>query len=176
MRQILHHVFINDVKRICQIHLQKPMCSKIVFELTETIEADNIKKLVNIMHELKEFGISFSMDDFGIGYSSLSYITQLPINELKIDRSFVSNLHENSQNKAMVSSILSLAKTFDLKIVAEGVETPEQFDFLKEHKCDILQGYFYSKPVSLSEFETMYFKQKPAPVPVPDKETGAESD
>ncbi len=76
----------------------------------------------------------------------------------------------------MVSSILSLAKTFDLKIVAEGVETPEQFDFLKEHKCDILQGYFYSKPVSLSEFETIYFKQKPAPVPVPNKETGAESD
>ena len=176
MRQILHHDFINDVKRICQIHLQKPMCSKIVFELTETIEADNIKKLVNIMHELKEFGISFSMDDFGTGYSSLSYITQLPIKELKIDRSFVSNLHENSQNKVMISSILSLAKTFDLKIVAEGVETSEQIDFLKEHKCDILQGFFYSKPVSLSDFEAMYFKQKPAPVSVPDKETGAEPD
>ena len=176
MRQILHHNFINDVKRICQIHLQKPMCSKIVFELTETIEADNIKKLVNIMHELKEFGISFSMDDFGTGYSSLSYITQLPIKELKIDRSFVSNLHENSQNKVMISSILSLAKTFDLKIVAEGVETSEQIDFLKEHKCDILQGFFYSKPVSLSDFEAMYFKQKPAPVSVPDKETGAEPD
>ena len=176
MRQILHHDFINDVKRICQIHLQKPMCSKIVFELTETIEADDIKKLVNIMHELKEFGINFSMDDFGTGYSSLSYITQLPIKELKIDRSFVSDLHENSQNQAMISSILSLAKTFDLKIVAEGVETSEQIDFLKEHKCDILQGNFYSEPVSLSDFEAMYFKQKPAPVPVPDKKTGAEPD
>ena len=161
MRQILHHDFINDVKRICQIHLQKPMCSKIVFELTETIEADDIKKLVKIMHELRDFGISFSMDDFGTGYSSLSYITQLPINELKIDRSFVSNLHENSQNKAMVSSILSLAKTFGLKIVAEGVETAEQIDFLKENKCDILQGYYYSKPVDLSDFETLYFKHQP---------------
>lgn len=163
MRQILHHDFINDVKRICQIHLQKPMCSKIVFELTETIEADNIKKLINIMHELREFGISFSMDDFGTGYSSLSYITQLPINELKIDRSFVSNLHKNKQNKAMISSILSLAKTFGLKIVAEGVETSEQIDFLKKHKCDILQGYYYSKPVNLNDFETMYFKQKQDP-------------
>ncbi len=91
------------------------------------------------------------MDDFGTGYSSLSYITQLPIDELKIDRSFVSNLNANEQNKAMITSILNLAKTFDLSIVAEGVETEEQIDFLAWNDCDILQGFYFSKPISASE-------------------------
>ncbi len=159
MRQILHHNFVNTVKHLCQIHLQKEMCKKIVFELTETIEADNIKRLINIMNELKDLGIRFSMDDFGTGYSSLSYITRLPVNELKIDRSFVSNLNDNQQNKAMVSSILGLAKTFDLKIVAEGVETSEQVAFLSKHKCDILQGYYFSKPVNGADFKALYFNQ-----------------
>lgn len=160
MRQIFHHNFVNDVKSICKKYLNHNLCSKIIFELTETIVAEDIKKLVTVMNELKKFGIKFSMDDFGTGYSSLSYITQLPIDELKIDRSFVSNLNANEQNKAMVSSILNLAKTFELSIVAEGVETSEQIDFLAKNDCDIMQGYYFSKPISNTEFETLYFDQK----------------
>lgn len=156
MRQIFHNNFIADVKRICQQFDDDTICSKIIFELTETIVAEDIKRLISIMNELKELGIKFSMDDFGTGYSSLSYITQLPIDELKIDRSFVSNLHENAQNKAMVSSILNLAKTFDLSIVAEGVESSDQMDFLSENQCDILQGYYFSKPLSEQEFEAFF--------------------
>ncbi len=99
------------------------------------------------------------MDDFGTGYSSLSYITQLPIDELKIDRSFVSHLNANEQNKAMVSSILNLARTFKLNTVAEGVETSEQIDFLTKNNCDILQGSYFSRPVSSTKFEALYFNQ-----------------
>ncbi len=160
MRQIFHHSFIKDVKTLCHKYLDHSLCTKIVFELTETIVAEDIKKLVAIMNELKKLGIKFSMDDFGTGYSSLSYITQLPINELKIDRSFVSNLNANEQNKAIVSSILNLAKTFELSIVAEGVETSEQIDFLAQNDCDILQGYYFSRPVSGAEFEALFFKNK----------------
>lgn len=160
MRQIFHHSFINDVTTLCKKHLNQSLYSKIIFELTETIVAEDIKKLIIIMNKLKQLGIKFSMDDFGTGYSSLSYITQLPIDELKIDRSFVSNLNANEQNKAMVTSILNLAKTFKLRIVAEGVETSEQIKFLAKNKCDILQGYYFSKPISSEEFEALYFNQK----------------
>ncbi len=160
MRQIFHHNFIEDVKQICLRHHLKPsLCSKIIFELTETIAAADITKLIMIMNELKKSGIHFSMDDFGTGYSSLSYITQLPIDELKIDRSFVSHLHTNEQNKAMVSSILNLANTFNLSVVAEGVETSEQVDFLTQKQCDILQGYYFSKPIEKEEFEHLYFHE-----------------
>ncbi len=159
MRQIFHHTFINDVKRICQQYMDKPVYSNIVFELTETIVAHDITKLITVMNELKAMGIKFSMDDFGTGYSSLSYINRLPVDELKVDRSFVSKLNEKEQNKVMVSSILNLAKTFHLSVVAEGVETSEQVDFLLANQCDLLQGYYFSKPVSEAEFERLYFKE-----------------
>ncbi|MCW8928938.1 MAG: bifunctional diguanylate cyclase/phosphodiesterase [Gammaproteobacteria bacterium] len=162
MRQIFHHSFVDDVKKICNKYINHSLCSKIVFELTETIVAQDIKKLITIMNELKELGIKFSMDDFGTGYSSLSYITQLPIDELKIDRSFVSNLHANEQNKAMVSSILNLANTFNLSIVAEGVETSDQMEFLVKNNCNILQGYYFSKPISSDEFEVLYLQKHPS--------------
>jgi diguanylate cyclase (GGDEF)-like protein len=160
MRQIFHHSFIADVKRIYQQYNDYSLFNTIIFELTETIVAEDIKKLITIMNELKQLGIKFSMDDFGTGYSSLSYITQLPIDEIKIDRSFVSNLNNNEQNKLMVSTILNLAKIFDLSIVAEGVETSEQIDFLTQKHCDILQGYYFSKPVSDTEFESFYLDNK----------------
>lgn len=156
MRQIFHHDFISNVQKICQQYNDSSICSKIIFELTETIVAEDIRKLIIIMNQLKQLGLRFSMDDFGTGYSSLSYITQLPIDELKIDRSFVSNLNDNEQNMAMVSTILNMAKTFGLSVVAEGVKTSEQVDFLVQNHCDILQGFYFSKPVSKEEFEILY--------------------
>lgn len=160
MRQVFHHNFINDIKQICEQYRSCDISAKIIFELTETIVAEDIRKLIIIMNELKQFGIGFSMDDFGTGYSSLSYITQLPIEELKIDRSFVSHLNDNLQNKAMVSSILNLARTFNLNSVAEGVETTEQMEFLINNHCNILQGYYFSKPISGEQFKDFYFQKK----------------
>ena len=156
MRQIFHHDFITSVQKICQQYNDSPICSKVIFELTETIVAEDIRKLIIIMNQLKQLGLRFSMDDFGTGYSSLSYITQLPIDELKIDRSFVSNMNDNEQNKAMVSTILNMAKTFGLSVVAEGVKTSEQMEFLMQNQCDILQGFYFSKAVSKEEFEKLY--------------------
>ena len=96
------------------------------------------------------------MDDFGTGYSSLSYLQKLPINELKIDKSFIATLRQDKQAEEIVLIILAMAKTFGLKVVAEGVEEAEQYEFLEENGCDILQGYYYSKPLGKEGFEVFY--------------------
>ena len=111
------------------------------------------------MHELKALGIRFSMDDFGTGYSSLSYLKQLPVDEIKIDRSFVSEVDQFEGDQAMVITILRMAKTFGLKVVAEGVETEDQLEFLQAHNCDCYQGYYFSKPLPEKDF-IQYFQAK----------------
>ena len=112
------------------------------------------------MRSLQELGIRFSMDDFGTGYSSLSYLQQMPIHELKIDRSFIHKLSQEKKNQQMISIILAMAKSFDLKVVAEGVETKEQYQLLLEHDCDLFQGYLYSKPLSKTDFEDYFQTMK----------------
>ena len=161
VRQFFHHSFIADVKELCQTYLNENLQKKLIFEMTETLLAEDIPKVIAIMKELREsLGINFSMDDFGTGYSSLSYLQQMPIDELKIDRSFIHNLHQDASSQKMVSIILTMAKTFDLKVVAEGVETKEQLKFLADYKCDILQGYFFSKPADKNDFECYYQLRK----------------
>ena len=95
--------------------------------------------------------MSLSLDDFGTGYSSLSYLKQLPLDELKIDRSFVMELHEDSSNANLVATIINIGHQFNLKVVAEGVENQEHVDFLEKRRCDLYQGYYFSKPVPLAE-------------------------
>lgn len=155
MRQLFHTAFISDVKKLCEKYLDDNLASYIVFEITETSVAEDISHLIKNMNKIKELGIRFSMDDFGTGYSSLSYLRQLPIDELKIDKSFISELNESSYNddKCIVKTILNIAKNLNLTIVAEGVEKSIQEKFLKENKCDILQGYYFSKPISKNNFE-----------------------
>jgi len=156
MRQIFHYGFVPAMKNLCQKYHANKASANIVFELTETIVAEDIKKLIISMKQLKEFGLHFSMDDFGTGYSSLSYITQLPIDELKIDRFFVSHLNDQQQNKAMVITILNMARTFALRVVAEGVESEAQMQFLIDNHCDVLQGFYFSPAVTAKEFEQLY--------------------
>ena len=108
------------------------------------------------MDEIKQLGIRFSMDDFGTGYSSLSYLKRLPIDEIKIDRSFISELYSEANDQIMVSSILNMAQQFNLKIVAEGVENKEQLDFLQSRNCDVYQGFYYSKPLTENDFRAFY--------------------
>lgn len=155
MRQLFHTTFIGDVKGLCEKYLDENLTSKIVFEITETSVAEDIEQLIDNMNIIKEIGIRFSMDDFGTGYSSLSYLRQLPIDELKIDKSFISEVTQESfhNTNCMVKTILNIAKNLNLTIVAEGVEDTTQERFLQENKCDILQGYHYSKPISKEDFE-----------------------
>ncbi|MCK5663725.1 MAG: bifunctional diguanylate cyclase/phosphodiesterase, partial [Thiotrichaceae bacterium] len=154
MRQFFHYNFIENIKGLCKKYLHEKLQKKLIFEMTETLLAEDIPKVISIMQEIRDtLGIRFSMDDFGTGYSSLSYLQQMPIDELKIDRSFISKLTQDNNDQKMVHIILIMAKTFDLKVVAEGVETAEQFQFLVDNKCDTYQGYHFSKALIKEDFE-----------------------
>lgn len=156
VRQFFHSSFLDEVKRLSEKYLNEDTRKKIIFEVTETIFIEDLYKISLIINKLKHLDFSFSMDDFGTGYSSLSALREMPIEELKIDRSFVSYLGERKSDELMITTILSMAKIFDLKTVAEGIETEEQFNFLLEKGCDIFQGYYFSKPLSKYDFELFY--------------------
>ena len=122
-------------------------------ELTEHVLLDRVTDVVAKMNALKKLGVSLSIDDFGTGYSSLSYLKQLPINQLKIDQSFVRDIAHNPDDAMMVKTIISLAENFHLNVIAEGVENEPQMNFLEKNGCMAYQGYFFGKPVSIDDFE-----------------------
>lgn len=117
-------------------------------ELTERIAMEHSSRTLITLHQLQALGITLSIDDFGTGYSSLSYLKSYPVKKLKIDKSFVDGLGNNAEDQAIVVAIIGIAKGLGFKTVAEGVETTEQWQFLKDHGCDEYQGYFFSKPVT----------------------------
>jgi diguanylate cyclase (GGDEF)-like protein len=163
MRQLFHHSFLHDVKKLCDRYLTKEQRSKIVFEITETSVAEDVGQLITNMRILQNHGIRFSMDDFGTGYSSLSYLRQLPIDEIKIDKSFISELNdlEEEEDRYFIETIFAIAKNLRLKIVAEGIETEKQRQFLVEQQCNILQGYYFSEPIKDDEFEKLFLDTNP---------------
>jgi diguanylate cyclase (GGDEF)-like protein/PAS domain S-box-containing protein len=122
-------------------------------EITEGIALNNMDDAISKLEELKKLGISISLDDFGTGYSSLSYIKSLPIDYLKIDRAFINGITKNSQDAAIIDSIISLANSFHFRVVAEGVEDEEQMRMLTAKKCDEIQGFYFAKPMSTVHFE-----------------------
>jgi EAL domain-containing protein (putative c-di-GMP-specific phosphodiesterase class I) len=131
---------------------------KIELEITESFIATDSKNALEILNKIRQKGIALAIDDFGTGYSSMSYLKKLPINRLKIDKSFVDELPVSQESVAIAKAIISLAKTFGLAITAEGVETKEQLDFLIKEECDEIQGYYYSKPITFEEIKL--FNQK----------------
>lgn len=132
-------------------------------EVTESSLMDNAESAVAILRELRTTGIRISIDDFGTGYSSLGYLKQLPIDVLKIDKSFVSDVTDNPDDAALVMAIITLAHNLRLKVVAEGVETEEQLRFLRLMKCDEWQGYLFSKPVTAEAFGELLSGRGAAP-------------
>ncbi|MBP6497953.1 MAG: bifunctional diguanylate cyclase/phosphodiesterase [Campylobacteraceae bacterium] len=122
-------------------------------ELTESVAAQDPLKAIEIMNKLSQKGIRLSIDDFGTGYSSLSYLKRFKVYKLKIDQSFICDIGIDVEDKAIVQTIIALAKSLGLKTIAEGVETKEQLDFLRENGCDEVQGYYFSKPLSVDDFE-----------------------
>jgi len=129
---------------------------KLCLELTESVFADNVADTIERMHTLCSHGVHFSLDDFGTGYSSLAYLRHFPLTALKIDRSFVHDVHVNPEAAPIVEAIIALARKLKLDIVAEGVEHEAQRSFLVEGGCNTLQGYLLGKPMPIWEFERMY--------------------
>lgn len=125
--------------------------SRLCFEITESIPMENTKQAIEIMEKLYALGIKLSMDDFGTGYSSLSVLKKFPLTELKIDRAFIKDLPENKNDAAISKTIIQMANSLNFDVVAEGVETIEQLNFLKENQCHMIQGYYFYKPLSFDE-------------------------
>ncbi|MCG8049626.1 MAG: EAL domain-containing protein [Candidatus Thiodiazotropha endolucinida] len=125
------------------------------FEITESILMRNVNETIATLNEFKMMGINISVDDFGTGYSSLSYLKRFPLNSLKIDRSFIRDIPENADDVTITSAIIAMAHQLNLGVVAEGVESQRQLDFLHQQGCEMAQGYFFSKPLPAEEFEAM---------------------
>ncbi len=157
IRQLLYEPFIEEVEVLYQYYFSKIKENQtIMFEITEHVFAEDMSRVIDTMKRLKKIGITFSIDDFGTGYSSLSYLQELPIDEVKIDKSFIAEMHESSNSENMISTIISIAKNFNLQIVAEGVETEEQFITLKKYECDIFQGFYFDEALPQHSFEKKY--------------------
>ena len=120
-------------------------------ELTESLLLTNADVMFSVLSELNKMGLQLAIDDFGTGYSSLSYLKQFPVKKLKIDRSFIKNVVLNQSDAAITTAIIGMAKSLGLKVIAEGVETEAQMSFLREHRCDEIQGYYFSKPITATE-------------------------
>ncbi|WP_156104602.1 putative bifunctional diguanylate cyclase/phosphodiesterase [Spirochaeta lutea] len=133
-------------------------------EITENSLLENAESLISKIQNLADLGFTFSIDDFGTGYSSLSYLKRLPIATVKIDRSFITELPDNNQDAALVEAIISMVHGLGLSVVAEGVDTREQFEFLRDRGCGTLQGYLFSVPLEFKEF--LHYLRKPPKLPV----------
>lgn len=130
----------------------------IELEITESTLADDIGTFINTLHELKAIGVKLAIDDFGTGYSSMTYLKDFPVDRLKIDQGFVYNLEQTPANSAILKAIVTLGHNLGLKVIAEGVETEFQRDFLRDIGCDELQGYLYSKPIEVNDFMNLVLK------------------
>ena len=139
--------------------------NRLELEITEGAVMHNEEKSIETMKRLKALGISLSMDDFGVGYSSLSHLTRFPIDRLKIDQSFISDLPQNQEKAAVVRAIVAMAHSLNLATVAEGVETAEQERFMKAVGCDQFQGYFLSRPIPAQELKALIEKFHKLPAP-----------
>lgn len=135
--------------------------TKLELEITESTALYDMRFAIQVLKDLKALGLKLSLDDFGTGYSSLNYLTQLPIDYLKIDKSFITNTIEHKSGEEIIKSVISLAHACNLKVIAEGVETKKQLDFLREENCDMIQGYYISRPVPRHEaLEFMHIEYK----------------
>ena len=151
VRQFRQADFVSQVKSVLRETAANP--KRLKLELTESLVLANVQDTIEKMNSLKTIGVRFAIDDFGTGQSSLTYLTQLPLNQLKIDQSFVRNIGLQAADAVIIDTIIGMSGNLRLEVLAEGVETPEQRDFLQAHGCGLFQGYLFSRPVSLAEFE-----------------------
>jgi len=150
-KQFLYINFVKELREILAKTAINPGLLKL--ELTETAVIDNMDDVINKINILRQMGVRIALDDFGIGHSSLVYLKKLPVTQIKIDQSFVHDVLTDSNDAAIIQMVLAVGKTIHCDIVAEGVEQVEQFDLLRDFGCDYFQGYYFSRPVVVANFE-----------------------
>ncbi len=152
-RQLQHPNFVDTVSEILRVTGAPPQ--RVELELTESMLMTDLDRAHDTLCQLKALGLQLAIDDFGTGYSSLAYLKRLPVDTLKIDRSFVANLPDDPQDSAIIRAVLELAHHLGLKVVAEGVENQAQHDWLQKAGCNVLQGFWYSRPLAYSDWANM---------------------
>lgn len=162
-RQLYSPGFVDTVRRILEESGVRP--GAIELELTESVMMQNVQLVADLLMELKLLGLHIAVDDFGTGYSSLSYLKRLPLDALKVDRSFVRDVPRDADDVAITSAVIALAHSLRLKVVAEGVETEAQLSFLRDRECDEIQGFLFSKPVPAEDFEDLLARDVRLAVP-----------
>jgi EAL domain-containing protein (putative c-di-GMP-specific phosphodiesterase class I) len=148
-RQFVHGDLAKEVMRA----LERTGCPAncLELEITESMVMHSPERAVEVLNQLQEMGVSVAIDDFGIGYSSLAYLKRFPIDSLKIDRSFIMDIPGDKGDAAITQAVIAMAHSLELKVIAEGVETRQQFNFLRKHRCDEMQGYYFSAALPLDE-------------------------
>jgi EAL domain-containing protein (putative c-di-GMP-specific phosphodiesterase class I) len=134
--------------------------SLLEIEITESVAMHDFQRTLHILQGLRTEGIRVAIDDFGTGYSSLAYLKRFPIQTLKIDRAFIKDMMDNPQDRAIVNAIIGMAHAMDMEVLAEGVERPDQLQYLLDKGCDRAQGYHFGKPVPAQDFQAMLLQQK----------------
>ena len=157
-RELRQPNFVDQVLCILQESGADP--ARLKLELTESILVDNVEDTIVKMRTLRDSGVGFSLDDFGTGYSSLSYLKRLPLDQLKIDRSFVVNIFTDRDDAAIAKMVVALAQSLGLEVIAEGVENEAQWDFLASVGCRNYQGYLFSRPLPLPIGKFEVFAEK----------------
>ena len=155
--QLENSEIINQVKQVLEETKIDP--SLLELEITESTIMQHPEIAIEVLHRLKDMGVKLAVDDFGTGYSSLSYLKRFPIDLLKIDKTFVQDVKNDADDRAIIQSIIALAKSLRLQVVAEGVETRQQQEFLRALDCDYIQGYYIGRPVCAEEFEQHVLKK-----------------
>jgi EAL domain-containing protein (putative c-di-GMP-specific phosphodiesterase class I) len=150
MRQFMDPGILNTVRTALDESGLKP--SQLELEITEGTAMVDVEKTIRLLGEFKSLGVKLSLDDFGTGYSSLSYLKRFPLDVLKIDQSFVRNLHRDSQDRAIAGAVIDLSHRLDLRVIAEGVEEQHQHDVLRDMGCDEIQGYLHGRPMALQVY------------------------
>lgn len=159
-RQFLHFNLIKQIEDALRATNFDPQL--LDFEITETVAMQNAEDSIGVMRQLKSMGLGLSLDDFGTGYSSLAYLKRFPIDTLKIDKSFVRDIPEDANDLAIVSAIVAMSHALGLRVIAEGVETQPQWDFLRDCAVQLAQGYLFGRALPASELEDILARQDDA--------------
>jgi len=157
LRQLTDNNLVDDIKAALNDSGMAP--NLLELEITESMIMSNPAKMMDVLVRLKKIVVQLAIDDFGTGYSSLAQLKHFPIDTLKIDRSFIRNIPGNTEDNAITHAIIAMGNTLGLTVVAEGVETIEQMNYLKDQSCDEMQGYYFSRPIVPEQFADLLRKQ-----------------